>query len=120
MKIKSDQAAFSFLDLILLIQASSVDSELLWQEPTWHSEYSFRVLYMNPDLSALLTYKLNLEQRVVLAAEISWDRNKTTITYYVNESDPHSNVHYLGSSGNKALKSGLIRTNIMTRSQLAC
>ena len=75
---------------------------------------------MNPDLSALLTYKLNLEQRVVLAAEISWDRNKTTITYYVNESDPHSNVHYLGSSGNKALKSSLIRTNIMTRSQLAC
>ena len=29
-------------------------------------------------------------------------RNKTYLTYYVNESDPRSNVHYLGSSENKA------------------
>ena len=31
----------------------------------------------------------------------------------VNESDPRSNVHYLGSSENK-------RTNFITSSQLAC
>ena len=59
----------------------------------------------------------------------------------MNESDPRSNVHYLGSSENKAWKkmqactglepmtsaipyihhfTGLFRTNIMTSSKLAC
>ena len=41
----------------------------------------------------------------------------------VNESDPRGDVHYLGSSENKAWKkfhfTGLFRTTIMTSSQLA-
>ena len=41
-------------------------------------------LYMNRDLNALLTYKLTLERKAVLATKISfliWDRNKATTTY---------------------------------------
>ena len=43
MKVKSDQAGLSFLDLILLIK-SSVDRLTLdycTKNPTWHSEYSY-------------------------------------------------------------------------------
>ena len=40
---------------------------------------------MNTDLKALLTFKLTVERKAVLAAEISfsiWDQNKATTTYY--------------------------------------
>ena len=43
-------------------------------------------LYMNPDLNAHLTYKLTLERKAVLAAEISFlirDRNKANTNYYL-------------------------------------
>ena len=91
MKVKSDRAGFSFLDLILLIQASFDRLIMNYCDKNQPDtlNISFKSLYMNPDLNSLLTYKLNLEQRVVLAAEISWDRNKTTITYY--------SAHFLGS-----------------------
>ena len=42
-------------------------------------------LLMNPDLNAPLTYKLTLERKTVLAAEIPFlirDQNKATTTYY--------------------------------------
>ena len=45
------------------------------------------------------------------------ERSRLVVNLYeVNESDPRSNVHYLGSSH----FTGVFRTNIMTSSQLAC
>ena len=99
MKVKSDQAGFSFLDLILLIQ-SSVDRLTLnyctknphdtpnipimnycTKNPPDTSNIPIISLHMNPDLSALPKYKLTLERKAVLAAEtffLIWDRNKAT------------------------------------------
>ena len=99
MKVKSDQAGFSFLDPILLIQ-SSVDRLTLnyctknppdtpnipimnycTQNPPDTPNIPFISLHMNPDLSALPKNKLTLERKAVLAAEIFfliWDRNKAT------------------------------------------
>ena len=99
MKVKSDQAGFSFLDLILLIQPS-VDRLTLnyctknppdtpnipimnycTKNPPDTSNIPIISLHMNPDLSALPKYKLTLERKAVLAAEIFfliWDRNKAT------------------------------------------
>ena len=86
-KVKSDQVGFNFLDLILLIQAS-----VEWLSLNYCNKNSYDTpnipiasLSMNPDLNALVTYKLTLERKAVLAAEISlliWDRNKATTTYY--------------------------------------
>ena len=99
MKVKSDQAGSSFLDLILLIQ-SSVDRLTLnyctknlpdtpnipvmnycTKNPPDTSNIPIISLHMNPDLSALPKNKLTLERKAVLAAEIFfliWDRNKAT------------------------------------------
>ena len=99
MKVKSDQAGSSFLDLILLIQ-SSVDRLTLnyctknppdtpnipvmnycTKNPPDTSNIPIISLHMNPDLSALSKNKLTLERKAVLAAEIFfliWDRNKAT------------------------------------------
>ena len=88
MKVKSDQAGFNFLDLILLIQASFDRLTLNYCDknqpdtPNIHIEW----LCVNPDLNALLTYKLTLERK---ATEISWDRNKATTAYYP--------AHFFGS-----------------------
>ena len=79
MKVKSDQAGLSFLDLILLIK-SSVDRLTLdycTKTPPDTPNIPIESLYMNSNLSALLTYKLTLE--AALAAEISfliWNRIK--------------------------------------------
>ena len=90
MKVGSNQAGFSFLDLILLI-GDSVDRSTrnyCNKSPPYTPNVPIESLYMNPDLNALLTYKLTLERKTVLAAEISflvWDRNKaTTICYSVH------------------------------------
>ena len=99
MKVKSDQAGSSFLDLMLLIQ-SSVDRLTLnyctknppdtpnipimnycTKNPPDTSNIPIISLHMNPDLSALPKNKLTLERKAVLAAEIFfliWDRNKAT------------------------------------------
>ena len=99
MKVKSDQAGSSFLDLILLIQ-SSVDRLTLnyctknppdtpnipvmnycTKNPPDTSNIPIISLHMNPDLSALPKNKLTLERKAVLAAEIFFlilDRNKAT------------------------------------------
>ena len=99
MKVKSDQAGSSFLDLILLIQ-SSVDRLTLnyctknppdtpnipimnycTKNLPDTSNIPIISLHMNPDLSALPKNKLTLERKAVLAAEIFfliWDRNKAT------------------------------------------
>ena len=99
MKVKSDQAGSSFLDLILLIQ-SSVDRLTLnyctknppdtpnipimnycTKNLPDTSNIPIILLHMNPDLSALPKNKLTLERKAVLAAEIFfliWDRNKAT------------------------------------------
>ena len=88
MKVKSDQAGSSFLDLILLIQ-SSVDRLTLnyctknppdtpnipimnycTKNPPDTSNIPIISLHMNPDLSALPKNKLTLERKAVLAAEI--------------------------------------------------
>ena len=88
MKVKSDQAGFSFLDPILLIQ-SSVDRLTLnyctknppdtpnipimnycTQNPPDTPNIPIISLHMNPDLSALPKNKLTLERKAVLAAEI--------------------------------------------------
>ena len=88
MKVKSDQAGFSFLDPILLIQ-SSVDRLTLnyctknppdtpnipimnycTKNPPDTPNIPFISLHMNPDLSALPKNKLTLERKAVLAAEI--------------------------------------------------
>ena len=63
MKVKSDQAGFSFLDLILLIQASFDQLIMNYCDKSLPDTLNipFKSLYMNPDLNALLTYKLNLE-----------------------------------------------------------
>ena len=92
MKVMSNQAGFSFLDLILLIRDSVDRSTLNYcnKNPPDTLNIPFESLYMNPDLNALLTYKLTLERKAVLAAEISFliqDRNKATTTYYL--------VHFL-------------------------
>ena len=83
MKVKSDQAGFSFLDLILLIQSSFDRLTLNYctKNPPDTSNIPIISLHMNPDLSALPKYKLTLERKAVLAAEIFfliWDRNKAT------------------------------------------
>ena len=88
MKVMSNQAGFSFLDLILLIRDSVDRSTLNYcnKNPPDTLNIPFESLYMNPDLNALLTYKLTLERKAVLAAEISFlirDRNKVTTTYYL-------------------------------------
>ena len=88
MKVMSNQAGFSFLDLILLIRDSVDRSTLNYcnKNPPDTLNIPFESLYMNPDLNALLTYKLTLERKAVLAAEISFlirDRNKATTTYYL-------------------------------------
>ena len=81
MKVKSDQAGLSFLELILLIK-SSVDRLTLdycTKTPPDTPNIPIESLYMNSNLSALLTYKLTLERKAVLAAEISfliWNRIK--------------------------------------------
>ena len=85
MKVTSNQAGFSFLDLILLIRDSVDRSTLNYcnKNPPDTLNIPFESLYMNPDLNALLTYKLTLERKAVLAAEISFpirDRNKVTTT----------------------------------------
>ena len=99
MKVKSDQAGFSFLDLILLIQ-SSVDRLTLnyctknppdtpnipimnycTKNPPDTLNIPIISLHMNPDLSALPKHKLTLERKAVLAAEtffLIWDRDKAT------------------------------------------
>ena len=87
MKVGSNQAGFSFLDLILLIRDSVDRSTLNYfnKSPPDTPNIPIESLYMNPDLNALLMYKLTLEQKAVLATEISflmWDRNKATTTYY--------------------------------------
>ena len=87
MKVGSNQAGFSFLDLILLIRDSVDRSTLNYfnKSPPDTPNIPIESLYMNPDLNALLTYKLTLEQKAVLAAEISflvWDRNKATTICY--------------------------------------
>ena len=86
-KVKSDQAGFSLLDHIVLIQAS-VDRFMLnycnKNQPDTPNT-PIESLYMNPDLNALLTYKLTVERKAVFATEVSfliWDRNKATTTYY--------------------------------------
>ena len=86
MKVKSDQARFSFLDLILLIQASIDRFTLNYcnKYPTDSLNISIESLHTNPDLNALPTYELTLERKAVLDAEIAflvWDRNKATTTY---------------------------------------
>ena len=86
-KAGSNQAGFSFLDLILLIRDSVDRSTLNYfnKSPPDTPNIPIESLYMNPDLNALLMYKLTLEQKAVLATEISflmWDRNKATTTYY--------------------------------------
>ena len=87
MKVGSNQAGFSFLDLILLIRDSVDRSTLNYCNKNLPDTPNIPIesLYMNPDLNALLMYKLTLEQKAVLATEISflmWDRNKATTTYY--------------------------------------
>ena len=86
-KVGSNQAGFSFLDLILLIRDSVDRSTLNYcnKSPPDTPNIPIESLYMNPDLNALLMYKLTLEQKAPLATEISflmWDRNKATTTYY--------------------------------------
>ena len=82
MKVKSDQAGLSFLDLILYW--SNLPS-IAWhwiivpKTPPDTPNIPIESLYMNSNLSALLTYKLTLERKAVLAAEISfliWNRIK--------------------------------------------
>ena len=87
MKGKSNQAGFSFLDLILLMRDSVDRSTLNYcnENPPDTPNIPIESLCMNPDLNALQTYKLALERKAVLAAEISfliWDRNKATTTCY--------------------------------------
>ena len=99
MKVKSDQAGSSFLDLILLIQSSVDRLTLNYCTKNPPDTPNIPVmnyctknlpdtpnipiisLHMNPDLSALPKNKLTLERKAVLAAEIFfliWDRNKAT------------------------------------------
>ena len=86
MKVRSTQAGFTFLDLIILIR-DSVDRLTLNyrnKNPPKTPNITIESLSMNPDLNALLTYKLTLQRKAVLAAEISilvWDHNKATKTY---------------------------------------
>ena len=83
MKEKSDQAVFSFLDLILLMQASVDRLTLNYcnKNPPGTPSIPIESVNIKPDLNALLT--LTMERRALLAAEISlliWDRNKATTT----------------------------------------
>ena len=85
MKVRSNQAGFSFLDLILLIRDSVDRSTLNYckMNPPDTPNIPIESLYMNPDLNTLLTYKLTLERKAVLAAEFSfliWDPKKATTT----------------------------------------
>ena len=87
MKVRSHQAGFSFLDLILLIRDFVDRSTLNYsnKNPPDTPNVPIESLYMNPDSNALLTYKLTWEQKAVMAAEISfliWDWKKATTTYY--------------------------------------
>ena len=74
MKVKSDQAD---IDKIF---RRSLDIGLLYQKtPPDTPNIPIESLHMNSNLSALLTYKLTLERKAVLAAEISfliWNRIK--------------------------------------------
>ena len=86
-KVRSNKAGFSFLDLVLLIRDSVDQSTLNYcnKNPPNIPNIPIESLCMNPDLNALLTYKLTLERKAVLAAEISfliWNRNKATTTHY--------------------------------------
>ena len=64
MKVKSDQAD---IDKIF---RRSLDIGLLYQKtPPDTPNIPIESLYMNSNLSALLTYKLTLERKAVLAAE---------------------------------------------------
>ena len=74
-KEKSDQAVFSFLDLNLLMPASSDRLTLNYcnKNPPDTPSIPIEPRNMNPDLNVLL------ERKAVLAAEISflvWDRKK--------------------------------------------
>ena len=74
-KEKSDQAVFSFLDLNLLMPASSDRLTLnnCNKNPPDTPSIPIESVNMNPDLNVLL------ERKAVLAAEISflvWDRKK--------------------------------------------
>ena len=86
MKVRSNQAGFSFLDLILLIRDSVDRSTLNYSKmnpPDTPNIPIESLFYMNPDWNTLLTYKLTLERKAVLAAEFSfpiWDPNKATTT----------------------------------------
>ena len=73
-KVGSNQAGFSFLDLILLIRDSVDRSTLNYfnKSPPDTPNIPIESLYMNPDFNALLMYKLTLEQKAVLATEISF------------------------------------------------
>ena len=61
-KVGSNQAGFSFLDLILLIGDSVDRSTLNYcnKNPPDTPNIPIESLYMNPDLNALLTYKLTM------------------------------------------------------------
>ena len=62
MKVGSNQAGFSFLDLILLIGDSVDRSTLNYCNKNLPDTPNIPIesLYMNPDLNALLTYKLTM------------------------------------------------------------
>ena len=87
MKVRSNLAGFTFLDLILFIRDSvhRPSPNYCNKNPPDTPNIPTESLSMNPDLNALLTYKLTLERKAVLAAQISfliWDQNKATTTYF--------------------------------------
>ena len=69
-KVRSDQAGFSLLDHISLIQASVERFMLNYcnKNPPDTPNTPIESLYMNPDLNALLTYKLTVERKAVFAS----------------------------------------------------
>ena len=74
MKVRSNLAGFTFLDLILLIRDSVHRSSLNYynKNPPDTPNIPTESLSMNPDLNALLSFKLTLERKAVLAAQISF------------------------------------------------
>ena len=69
-KVRSDQAGFSLLDHISLIPASVERFMLNYcnKNPPDTPNTPIESLYMNPDLNALLTYKLTVERKAVFAS----------------------------------------------------
>ena len=69
-KVRSDKAGFSLLDHISLIQASVERFMLNYcnKNPPDTPNTPIESLYMNPDLNALLTYKLTVERKAVFAS----------------------------------------------------